>query len=122
METNAESFSRRHFPFTHSQKSSFPMSNCTVTVTGGELSATEIEAYKSHAFEKFGRMPSAIDIQLVDNDEVVLGYHFPGTKFDRIRRITGYLTGTLDTWNDAKRAEEHDRVKHATSCTCPSCS
>lgn len=32
--------------------------------------------------------------------------------FDRIRRITGYLVGTLDRFNDAKRAEEHDRVKH----------
>ena len=33
-------------------------------------------------------------------------------KFERIRRITGYLVGTLDRFNDAKRAEEHDRVKH----------
>ena len=33
-------------------------------------------------------------------------------RFERIRRITGYLTGTLDKWNDAKRAEERDRVKH----------
>lgn len=32
--------------------------------------------------------------------------------FDRIRRITGYLVGTLDRFNDAKRAEEHDRVRH----------
>lgn len=32
--------------------------------------------------------------------------------FERIRRITGYLVGTLDKWNDAKRAEERDRVKH----------
>lgn len=32
--------------------------------------------------------------------------------FERIRRITGYLVGTLDRFNDAKRAEEHDRVKH----------
>ena len=30
----------------------------------------------------------------------------------RIRRITGYLTGTLDRWNNAKQAEEKDRVKH----------
>lgn len=30
----------------------------------------------------------------------------------RIRRITGYLVGDLDSWNSAKRAEEHDRVKH----------
>ncbi len=35
-----------------------------------------------------------------------------GVKFERIRRITGYLVGTLDRFNDAKRAEEHDRVKH----------
>ena len=35
--------------------------------------------------------------------------------FERIRRITGYLVGTMDQWNDAKRAEEHDRVKHETS-------
>ena len=35
-----------------------------------------------------------------------------GAPFERIRRITGYLVGTLDKWNDAKRAEERDRVKH----------
>lgn len=36
-----------------------------------------------------------------------------GVKFERVRRITGYLVGTLDKWNDAKRAEERDRVKHS---------
>lgn len=35
-----------------------------------------------------------------------------GVKFQRIRRITGYLVGSLDTWNNAKKAEERDRVKH----------
>ena len=35
--------------------------------------------------------------------------------FERIRRITGYLVGTMDQWNDGKRAEEADRVKHDTS-------
>ena len=35
-----------------------------------------------------------------------------GVKFERIRRITGYLVGTLDRFNNAKRAEEHDRIKH----------
>ena len=34
-------------------------------------------------------------------------------KFERIRRITGYLVGTLDSFNDAKRAEVEDRVKHS---------
>ncbi len=33
--------------------------------------------------------------------------------FERIRRITGYLVGTMDMWNDAKTAEERDRVKHS---------
>ena len=35
-----------------------------------------------------------------------------GVKFQRIRRITGYLVGTLDRFNNAKRAEELERVKH----------
>lgn len=35
-----------------------------------------------------------------------------GIHFERIRRITGYLVGTLDKWNDAKKSEERDRVKH----------
>ena len=35
-----------------------------------------------------------------------------GVKFERIRRITGYLVGTMEKWNDAKKAEERDRVKH----------
>jgi len=35
-----------------------------------------------------------------------------GVGFERIRRITGYLVGTLDRFNNAKRSEEADRVKH----------
>ena len=38
-----------------------------------------------------------------------------GMEFERIRRITGYLVGTLDRFNDAKRAEVEDRVKHGLS-------
>ena len=41
--------------------------------------------------------------------EVIVG---TGVRFERIRRITGYLVGTVDRFNNAKRAEEHDRVKH----------
>ena len=36
-----------------------------------------------------------------------------GEKFERLRRITGYLVGTLDRWNDGKKAEEKARVKHS---------
>ena len=35
-----------------------------------------------------------------------------GVKFERIRRVTGYLVGTLDRFNNGKRAEEADRGKH----------
>mgnify|MGYP002855457243 FL=1 len=38
-----------------------------------------------------------------------------GVGFERIRRITGYLVGTMDQWNDAKKGEERDRVKHSVS-------
>lgn len=39
--------------------------------------------------------------------------YFSGEKFERLRRITGYLVGTLDRWNDGKKAEEAVRVKHS---------
>ena len=45
-----------------------------------------------------------------------------GVGFERIRRITGYLVGTTDRFNNGKKAEEKDRVKHGTegiiSCSC----
>lgn len=47
--------------------------------------------------------------QYTEEDTRMVGQ---GVKFERIRRITGYLVGTLDRFNDAKRAEESQRVKH----------
>ncbi len=44
-----------------------------------------------------------------------LTYELEDVPFERIRRITGYLVGTMDNWNDAKSAEERDRVKHGVS-------
>lgn len=41
-----------------------------------------------------------------------------GVGFERIRRITGYLVGTVDRFNNGKKAEEHDRVKHTFDCGC----
>ncbi len=52
-------------------------------------------------------MEKQIDL---DGREKMVG---EGVHFERIRRITGYLVGTMDRWNNAKRAEERDRVKHA---------
>lgn len=47
--------------------------------------------------------------RLKPNSEGLIGV---GVHFERIRRVTGYLTGDLSRFNNAKRAEEHDRVKH----------
>ena len=84
---------------------------CNVHVTGGQLPQDEIDAYILRAQKKFGATPQGIDIK-VDGDFVELSYDFGAVPFQRIRRITGYLVGTLDRFNNAKRAEEHDRVKH----------
>ena len=84
---------------------------CQVNVTKGTLSQAEIDAYVDHARQKYNREPLSMDIA-VDGDEVELSYDFGNVPFQRIRRITGYLVGTLDRFNNAKRAEEHDRVKH----------
>jgi len=84
---------------------------CKVTVTGGELPQQEIDAYIARAKEKFDMEPFGMDIH-VDGDYVEISYDFGKQPFQRIRRITGYLVGTLDRFNNAKRAEEKDRVKH----------
>ena len=77
---------------------------CRVNITGGECPQEEINAYIARGQQLYGREPDAIDVRL-DGEYVEL--------FDRIRRITGYLVGTLDRFNNAKRAEERDRVKHS---------
>lgn len=50
----------------------------------------------------------------VDEEKYIIGapYFENPPKIERIRRVTGYLSGTLDRFNDAKRSEESDRVKH----------
>ena len=88
--------------------------DCRVTVTGGELPQQEIDAYIARAKQKYGVAPLGIDIK-VDGEYVELSYDLGHRPFHRIRRITGYLVGTLDRFNNAKRAEEHDRVKHSVS-------
>lgn len=60
-------------------------------------------------------------VQLIDQaggEEAARQYYddhkqYFGEKFERLRRITGYLVGTLERWNDGKKAEEAQRVKHS---------
>lgn len=63
-----------------------------------------------------GRKVVEISIRRTENpDEYGITPVFEKRPFQRIRRITGYLVGTLDRFNNAKRAEVEDRVKHTTN-------
>ena len=82
------------------------------SVVGGQLSHEEMEAYVDMLKKKY---PERIfrDITFtVDGEYVDINYQYDVVPFDRIRRITGYLVGSLDRFNDAKRSEESQRVKH----------
>ena len=74
----------------------------------GDISEHEKLLYVRKA-EKEHPGTTELDI-VVDGEYVDLYYHIQ--PFERIRRITGYLVGTTDRWNDAKLDELHDRVKH----------
>ena len=84
----------------------------TVNVQGWPIPEKEILAYQQRGLDKYGEKLEGIDIKVLDKENVEITYHLEGKPFERIRRITGYLVGTMDRWNDAKRAEERDRVKH----------
>ena len=83
-----------------------------INVIGGKLSEAEVQYYISEAEEKYPEKNlRSIELE-VDGDYVNAKYSFADVPFQRIRRITGYLVGTLDRFNNAKRAEEKSRVKH----------
>lgn len=84
-----------------------------VQILNGILEQKEIDAYVEMAKDKYGDKLVGLKIEVENDDEVTLTYILKNdVPFERIRRITGYLVGTLDKWNDAKRVEERDRVKH----------
>ena len=84
-----------------------------VKVVGGVLDDNEIQCYLEKLRQEYPTEHiSELEIKLNDDDTVSLDYGVKPPKFQRIRRITGYLVGTLDRFNDAKRAEERQRVKH----------
>ena len=73
----------------------------------------EAEVYVDQAVKKYGNRLKEVTVQPDpdDNDYVEMNYKL-SQPFERIRRITGYLVGTLDRWGNSKRSEERDRVKH----------
>ena len=89
-----------------------------VTVNGGTMSQAEIDEYvrrirKKHPDRIINELTLTINGKYVD-----IQYNYDTVPFERIRRITGYLVGTLDRFNNAKRAEVLDRVTHEVSDDC----
>lgn len=82
------------------------------------VSDAELEQYiaRGKALEETKEL-AWIDLA-VEAEDIAIHYGYHAQPFERIRRITGYLVGTLDRFNDAKRAEEAARVKHGIPQTC----
>ena len=85
------------------------------------MSDAEAAEYERIANEQHPGVSGYLDIDLAyspgakEPDEVELNIEAEPIPFQRIRRITGYLVGTLDRFNNAKRHEVADRVKHSTA-------
>ena len=82
-----------------------------VEICGEDITEEEIRMYITHGQAAHGKI-DGLKIK-TDGDYVDLEYKLPAAGFDRIRRITGYLVGTLDRFNNGKRAEVMDRVTHS---------
>ena len=86
-----------------------------VSLKTGDISAIpqeEVNEYIKYVKEKY---PDEIIDEIIlefEGEDVKIETHKHSAPFSRIRRITGYLVGTMDRWNNGKKAEERDRVKH----------
>lgn len=79
------------------------------------MSRNEVMAYLKYVHDRtLDRRLIKVSISLRKDGEVDIDWEAE-RKFERIRRITGYLVGTVDRWNNGKRAELADRVKHGLS-------
>ena len=87
-----------------------------INVVGGQMSNKEIQAYVDHIQEHTHQVVDELTIT-IDGEYVDLNYTLVPVPFERIRRITGYLVGTMDRWNDAK--DVYKRQSLCTSSTYP---
>jgi len=86
------------------------INNIQVTIRGN-ISNNELSVYLMQMQAKQKHKIIKADVT-VDGEYIDVNYTFEYVPFERIRRITGYLVGTTARWNDAKQAEERDRIKH----------
>ncbi len=92
----------------------YAINGVMVTVLNGSISEDEALAYVERGVELYGKGLYEIIATLDPDDREYIGleYKWKTEPFHRLRRITGYLVGNLSRWNNGKRAEERDRVKH----------
>lgn len=85
-----------------------------LTDAPADLSDHELKAYAERGIQKYGNRLHGIILRAVPDspEEIDIFYDVLPVPFQRLRRITGYLVGDLNRWNNGKRAEERDRVKH----------
>lgn len=94
----------------------FNVNNVEITIIRPDDSSSfsygELEELVNHCNTE----PNAVLKHIIATEDesgyLDLEKHYEPYPFERIRRITGYLVGTVERFNDAKKAEEHDRVKH----------
>lgn len=94
----------------------FEVNAVKVTVQRPECSApfsySELEEIVKHCNVEPNAYLRHVLVKVGADGYLDLEKHYEPYPFERIRRITGYLVGTVERFNDAKKAEEHDRVKH----------
>ena len=86
-----------------------------VTTDLPDLTREEAQRYVDYARAHLKDALTDLDISESADGGVDLNWTARGEKFERVRRVTGYLTGDMRFWNDAKQAEERERVKHGVS-------
>ena len=77
-----------------------------------DFTVEEAQKYIDYVKERVENPLKSIEVHLCDDGKIDVDYTLQGEKFERIRRITGYLTGDVTSWNDSKQSEESERVKH----------
>lgn len=96
-----------------SMKLEWNIDGVAVTATDlPDMTEDEAKRYVGYVLERAPDPVTWLNIRPAKYGRVELRYECRPVRFERIRRITGYLVGTIDRWNNAKKAEERERVKH----------
>ena len=94
----------------------YKIDGVTVTIKNGTIPEEEAAAYVQRGLEQYPNLTAIFATMDPSDPEMIdIEYVWREKPFHRLRRITGYLVGNLSRWNNAKSAEERDRVKHGTN-------